>query len=80
MYKEKSIQDKYVNDVDFVKKRKKPLCRNRRPVCAANPAISVDPAVTQLTNGNCASLELSPNLSLEFGFLSLLTQLVFSSC
>ena len=45
-------------------------CRNRRLVCAANPAIPVDPAVTQLTNGNCASLELSLNLLLEFGFLS----------
>ena len=34
-------------------------CRNRRPVCAANSAIPVDPAVTQLTNGNCARLVLS---------------------
>ena len=37
---------------------------------AANSAIPVDAAVTQLTNGNCASLELSLNLLLEFGFLS----------
>ena len=36
--------------------------------------------VAQLTNGNYASLELSPNLLLEFGFLSLLTQLLFSPC